>query len=1398
MQPKAYCNVCFPALRITILFIIALLAAGSKSAAQHVTISRSNVPLEIVFKEIRKQTGYSFIYRNEWIQKLGKISIDVKDVPLSQVMDICLEGKPFAYNIENKIITIYPLTEKKAADVPKEIPLVTEDSLIHGRVNNTAGIPLIGVSVTNISYKGSQKIVTVSGADGSFGIEGKKGDKLQFTIIGFGKTEIKYTGNQKMIITMKEEALDLNTVEISNQDFSHKRIPWTDTIDMKFRSHLNLGQVLQGTIPGLTLQNSNQTQTTLSSVDWGNGGTLYGKQVSSFAELRRKYNADLNDGSLPPNTSFEAYLNSIAAQGIKLNYTTSVNSNGLIPQLRGVSGFSGNTSGMLIVIDGFPQDGFPADYPMTNVESVKVIKDPETLTKWGPKAAGGVILITSKRGEAGKLRWGYNTNFYYAPRPRFDRNRQRLATAADILDYLKDASDSGFISTGADPSGRFMFNQSPAELLLYKLNSGTISAGSFNTQWDSLGRLSNEQQLRLLQQDIVNQNQMITVSGGNMAWRFNAAGIYNSNRTNALNNYNRTIGLNMFNNFLLFNSKLNATWNIKINSSRARQGTSLDPGALQPYQLLLNSAGGYVYDYSKFNPEANAVLVDAGYNDYGVNLLQDARLNSNIRKSFDAESQLNVDWELLPGLKWSGSFQYILSNSNTEDYKDANSSQARQLVDEYATPIFNTGAGDPDRVLTGLNFYVPKGGIFSNSYSRERNWNVRSGLLYSKKTGRHDLNFSLGGSGASAMSKIPAYSSMYGYNPQTGKGQPVLLPFDPLASVGNYLQLRGVYGVYGDNDPNVLFPVATSNFPYMLLTPSQENMMTQRQVGWNGRLKYSFNDTYILKGNYNAVFNPSYGYNPPYSILANYNGEATWRLYRHFSSRIPKWMSDLQVSAGLTGVEIPSLPTEISATRTLQTTWNNYGIWVGSYNLAQQTGQRARNTYEKLTIGMAANSLVLDIVHTAFNIKGNEKSASANITNNYFGANVKANLRRGMLNFIGSYGRSPEGHPQTNMQAGYNIAGETYFHANSISTLKADFILQHISPYQAMGLMMETNTPREDGAYSMAINNSFGLLPPETSNMEAHTSIGFLSDKYLLDLRYYNKVISGLNNNIPVPTDPSTGLEAQVSYSKIVSRGVELYLVIKAVERQQFRYVITLNGAYNKNIAQSVPVVNFSQSPAYLVAYRNGYSTEGLWSYRWAGLDNKGNPQIYDDKGQRTATPDSATLTSALVYSGVTRAPWNGGLIQEWNFGNFFARASLAFKLGYVMRQYLPAPSGIPDNSSLIRNRWRKPGDELHTDIAAMANTNAASTRTFIIQNSTNSIMPADNIRLQEVQIGWQAPKILLKSFFLKDLMISIQAQNLVVWKRNKLHVDPEVVSSGGQIGLPVSKQYSFSVNMNF
>jgi hypothetical protein len=123
------------------------------------------------------------------------------------------------------------------------------------------------------------------------------------------------------------------------------------------------------------------------------------------------------------------------------------------------------------------------------------------------------------------------------------------------------------------------------------------------------------------------------------------------------------------------------------------------------------------------------------------------------------------------------------------------------------------------------------------------------------------------------------------------------------------------------------------------------------------------------------------------------------------------------------------------------------------------------------------------------------------------------------------------------------------------------------------------------------------------------------------------------------------------------------------------------------------------------------------------------------------------------------------------------------------------SPANIERDVSLSA-RWRNLGDELHTDVAAISQLDA--TRAMVIQNSSNSIMPADHLRLREVQIGYEFPEHFLKGKYIKSLSLSAQVQNVAVWTRNKLHLDPETTSGNGTGGVPIPRNYVLSINMTF
>ncbi len=90
----------------TILILAACLQLSAKSYSQKVTISMRDAPLQKVFKEIQRQTGYHFLYTYELLQKTGKVDVQMQNAPLQDVLQQCLEKTELTFSIVEKTIAI--------------------------------------------------------------------------------------------------------------------------------------------------------------------------------------------------------------------------------------------------------------------------------------------------------------------------------------------------------------------------------------------------------------------------------------------------------------------------------------------------------------------------------------------------------------------------------------------------------------------------------------------------------------------------------------------------------------------------------------------------------------------------------------------------------------------------------------------------------------------------------------------------------------------------------------------------------------------------------------------------------------------------------------------------------------------------------------------------------------------------------------------------------------------------------------------------------------------------------------------------------------------------------------------------------------------------------------------
>jgi TonB-dependent starch-binding outer membrane protein SusC len=153
-----------------ILLFVACMEVSAAGNAQTVTLSLRNSSLERVFKEVKKQTGYGFIYTREQLESTGNVNVEVKNASLEEVLDHCFSGQPVTYTIEDGYIIVKPrlVAPPKLIDTAGPGNKLGKIKLV-GRIVEVTGEALAGASVTlrqaRASRIGGRVGVCLSGRD---------------------------------------------------------------------------------------------------------------------------------------------------------------------------------------------------------------------------------------------------------------------------------------------------------------------------------------------------------------------------------------------------------------------------------------------------------------------------------------------------------------------------------------------------------------------------------------------------------------------------------------------------------------------------------------------------------------------------------------------------------------------------------------------------------------------------------------------------------------------------------------------------------------------------------------------------------------------------------------------------------------------------------------------------------------------------------------------------------------------------------------------------------------------------------------------------------------------------------------------------------------------------------
>lgn len=452
------------AMKLTAFFLMAfLLQVSARGFSQRITVDLQNVTPDKVFKEIKRQTGFLFLYNSNDLKKLGKVSVYVRNAPMEVVLDQCFASGNYTYRIVDKTIVITPRPVVIASPAGVSAPAFIK---IEGMVTDENNVPLAGASV---KVKGSTQ-GAMTDANGRFSFNyATVPVTLVISFVGYEKQELAVSSAAFTRIKLKASVNPLDALVVIGYGTTSRRmntgsVSSITAADIDKQTVTNPLTALQGRIAGMQITQDNGLPGGAVRVNIRGAGT--GLSSAGFIPL---YVIDgvpftLFNGGQPATDNLNAW---------------------------GTSGANGSLSPFAMIN---PDD----------IERIDVLKDADATAIYGSRGANGVVLITTKRSSkkgvsvnlkvnqgAGKVPRFIdmmNTQQYLAMRKEAFANAGATPNSLDLTTWdqnaytdwqryaiggsAKTTNASGSLSAG-DGQNNMMFSST------YR-REGTVYPGSYN------------------------------------------------------------------------------------------------------------------------------------------------------------------------------------------------------------------------------------------------------------------------------------------------------------------------------------------------------------------------------------------------------------------------------------------------------------------------------------------------------------------------------------------------------------------------------------------------------------------------------------------------------------------------------------------------------------------------------------------------------------------------------------------------------------------------------------------------------------------------------------------------------------------------------------------------------
>lgn len=692
----------------TLCLLLACLAPFRSMAAQPlINLSMKNAAVKEVIWAIEKQSKIAFVFNAEVLDKVGRISVTIRNQPVEQALQICLRDTPLTYVKQQSVIVI-----KRKETAPKPQTVVVSGLVIDKKSRK----PMPGANV----WLKQSTVGTVTGTDGRYTIRipagGGNAQVLVFGFLGMKREEVKFTGQTTLNVEMTEDANAMDDVVVTGYQTLHKRdVAGSYSVvkaeDIMMPAVTSIDQMLQGRVAGLMVtKTSARASGSTPDISIRGTSTIMGNTSPLWVV----------DGVIQPDP-------------------LTLNSSALMTD--DLTNILGNQISWLN----------PSD-----IETITVLKDASATAIYGSKASNGVIVINTKQGEAGRVSIKYTGNVSIQQQPNY--GMFNLMNSQERVRFSQEVFNAGSSYHGTQAPIKQMYTYEG----LYRMYLDNDI--SFDTYRNGLARLEtvNTDWLDLLTRSAVSHNHNVSVMGGKEKLTYNVSASYFNNQGVELKDESE-----QFSGRVRVGAQLHPK--LRVDASiigTMGTNTGYGPGVSPLDYATSTSRAIPAYEENgdrAFYQRLSGYTYGPQYSTLGYNILNEIDNSYSQAKTNRINATLNLDWNILPWM----TYQFVGGVSNNEVRSETFAGErSYYIASTYRGYDYGTAmAGDANYKAAMLPF----GGEFMTLNKTERNYNMQHKLLF-QKTFRevHSINAMLGLEVRSTRSDALT-NTVWGYIPDRGK-----------------------------------------------------------------------------------------------------------------------------------------------------------------------------------------------------------------------------------------------------------------------------------------------------------------------------------------------------------------------------------------------------------------------------------------------------------------------------------------------------------------------------------------------------------------------------------------------------------------------------------------------------